>query len=192
LTTALNAHPDYGISAAEHHTQLVKIEQERIAAKANLEAIDRRLEAEYDAAHGLVKEPERQAVAPTSGIITAPIPDIRVSASAAVVGGERPVWVLSIGVQNHSPTDFFLQGVHIETSDGQQAIVIRHFLTQEWNGPRKIEPGNSYNFMIGPKDLRDFMSEHKLVCAVAVDKIGRRFRSDPDGFVPLLESIVKG
>lgn len=182
--------PPLNLSAAEHQARLRLIDQEQADAAANLEAVDRRLAKEWDEAHGRAQESKREPDA-VANTLTAPMPDIRVSASAAIIGGPPSVWVLSVGVQNHSPTDFFLQSVYLETSDGQQAYVKQHFLTGEWNGSRKVEPGNSYDFMIGPKELYEFTREHKLVCAVAADKIGRRFRSDSKKFAEVVDSIVQ-
>jgi hypothetical protein len=127
---------------------------------------------------------------PSLGTATAPRPDIRVSARAAVVGSTPTVWVLAVCVENHSPADFFLQNIVFDTEDGRQFITARNFISQEWNGPKKIEPGNSYDYLIEPKALIDGASNHGLVCATAVDKIGRRFRSDPSTFGPVVESIL--
>ncbi|AUX31273.1 uncharacterized protein SOCE836_034020 [Sorangium cellulosum] len=139
-------------------------------------------------------EPRSLRTPATSGAkmsASVPGPDIRVSARAAIVGSIPSVWVLSIVVENHSSTDFFLQNVGIGTDDGQQVVMARDFVTGEWNGKsRKIEPGNSYSFLVDPNVLVGAASEHRLVCTMAVDKIGRRFCSDSKSFAAVVESIL--
>lgn len=84
--------------------------------------------------------------------------------------------VLSIGIQNHSPVSVFMGNIFIETRTGEQVFVKDDVITGEWQRPRELRPGESFEFNINPAELMKF-SGLGLICAAMRDAIGRVYRS---------------
>ena len=115
---------------------------------------------------------------PSQGTATAPIPDIRVTVSAALLNPGPSMFAgIVVEVQNHSPNDFFFSSLLFQRSDGSQLFVQQDFATGEYLTPRKIEPGNSFTFVVNPQDFYTALAGHEPTTVVAKDKIDRRFRS---------------
>ena len=116
---------------------------------------------------------------PSSGIVTAPTPDVRVTVNAGFTqssnGGTR--YLLAICVQNHSPGIVYLSGgIFIETQSGGIVVPNGDFTTGEYQRFREISPGRSYTLNVDPREIRKHRSEG-LVCAAAKDDVGRVYRS---------------
>jgi len=121
---------------------------------------------------------------PSSGTLTAPVPDVRVRVAAGFRQGiyGKLTYLLAISVQNHSPVSVFLSGgVFIETRSGGIVVPNGDFLTNEYQRFREISPGRSYTLNVDPTEIRRHRSEG-LVCAAAKDDIGRVYRSDANEF----------
>ena len=121
------------------------------------------------------------------GVVTAPTPDIRVVVTNATVyrnapgeGVARPAEsYLSITVQNHSPTTFFLHGVGLAVSDGSVLVPAGDALTGEYQKGARIESGDSFQLYAGlPELTRHLRKGRTMTHAYATDKIGRQFRGD--------------
>jgi hypothetical protein len=121
--------------------------------------------------------------APSAG--TAPRPDVRVKVANVHVlspyGGEAVRYV-QISVENHSPSDFFLQSVYLRISTGGSLWPQRDSATGQTNQPRTIRPGDGYSFFVDPGPLLAQARENggEITHAVAKDKISREFLS-PEG-----------
>lgn len=124
---------------------------------------------------------------PSSGTVTSPAPDIRVLVHAKqVISARRAQDVIAIDVQNHSPADFFLSSVSIET-DGPKALFLAKDIFGQQQVPCRIEPGNSHEIHLDAEEVVEASKGSRLICAVAVDKINRHFRSAPG----VLEQALK-
>jgi len=135
----------------------------------------------------------QEAPGPNVEVLTAPRPDIRVSSAVAVVGNES-VPMLSISIENHSPTPAFLKGVHIELKGDKNLFVERDAATGELNHERRLEPGDSFDFHICPAKLSTAVNL-SMRRAVIKDKIGNMYYSDEAIFqkqLALLLSQDKG
>jgi hypothetical protein len=126
----------------------------------------------------LAKDRNVSALIPSSGTLTAPTPDVRVIVRGAValhpITGK--IVALSIGIQNHSPVSVFTGNIFIETRTGEQVFFKEDVITGEWQKPRELRPGESFEFNIEPAKLMEF-SGLGLVCAAMRDAIGRVYRS---------------
>ena len=139
----------------------------------------------------LMKDRTGTGIVPSSGTLTAPAPDVRVQVKQVLAsrGLGDETYCLGVTVANHSPVDFYLSSVVFEAEDGSGVFPQRDVLTGEINRSMKIEPGNSRDFYVSPVDL--VTSGSRVVCAVAVDKIGRKFRSDPEEYRKASDIVVK-
>ncbi len=129
---------------------------------------------------------------PSSGTVTAPMPDVRVRARARMVyavGSKAPPRsVLSITVENHSPGPFFLSCVLIELADGQALWLLRDIQGVQQT-PKSIESGDSHTVECDPQEIFR-KGGQQLRCAAATDKIGRTLRSDPFEFIGALNKAL--
>lgn len=121
---------------------------------------------------------------PSSGTLTAPTPDVRVTVAAGfqqAVSGDL-TYLLAISVQNHSPVPVYISGgIYIESRAGGIVVPNGDFLTNEYQRFREIPPGRSYTLNMDPTEIKRHISEG-LVCAAAKDDIGRVYRSSEDEF----------
>jgi len=131
----------------------------------------------------LIQERQGDNPSPVFGAATATPPDVKVTATAGFAAGEDgTVGILIVKVENHSPVNVFVNQVTLELEGGDQALLKNDYLTGEYNSPRKLEAGDSFNFTISPAVLASLLDGKKPVCAIMVDKIGRVYRSDPTTF----------
>jgi hypothetical protein len=126
----------------------------------------------------LAKDRDVANFVPSSGSVTAPTPDVRVTvrAGVALLPLRGTVKSLVISVQNHSPVTVFLGNVVIETRTGEQLIFPTDYLTGKWQERRELRSGESFSFYIDPEEVKKF-SEKGLICAAAMDDIDRVYRS---------------
>jgi hypothetical protein len=120
---------------------------------------------------------------PAMGVVTAPTPDIRVSVRTAFAarGGGDTIAVLSVSVQNHSPTDFFMSSLTFTLEDTSTVFVQRDALSGEYLTGRKIEPGNAFEFHVDPSVIEEGAkrSLSDLRDVLVTDRIQRSYRSKP-------------
>lgn len=129
---------------------------------------------------------------PSTGTLTAPMPDVRVRVQAgfAVGGGlGGHMELLSVTVENHSPNPFFLSSIVFECTDGDQMYAAVDAATGEYQHAKRIEPGDSHSFHVNPHLLTAELKGRTLVAAMAKDKIGRAFRSAPGQLAATLSSF---
>jgi hypothetical protein len=128
---------------------------------------------------------------PTSGTLTAPTPDVRVTASSCFSQTlpEAPlVFSLAIQVQNYSPVVVYLQSVRIETEDGGIIVPNGDFISNEYQKFRELQPGRSFMLRIDPAEIKKHMN-HNPLCASVTDDIGRVYRSDPDELKRAIQAV---
>lgn len=140
----------------------------------------------------LTKERAAGTPVPSSGTLTAPTPDIRVVMRRVfVIGpGNKRRWI-QVDVQNHSPVNFYLSGINFELTSGGILYPPRDALTGRHQTPVLIEPGNTHQFFADPEEI---LEEAKtaggaVACAVALDKIDRKFRTLPGQAQEVLDQI---
>ena len=121
---------------------------------------------------------DRQGGAVMSGALTAPIPDVGVSVTGGQVifGNRRPAAdVVLVDVMNRSPVKLYLSQVAMETEDNKTFIMPMDLYGRTAN--QVIDPGNSFQYIWDRDALREKLEGRKLRHAVAVDKVGRQWRS---------------
>jgi hypothetical protein len=127
----------------------------------------------------LVRDRAEGQPIPSTGTLTAPTPDVRVSVEAAFAAqGPMQMIVIEIRVENHSPVNFYFSSMTFTMEDLNGVFVGQDALTGEHQLPRVVEPGNSFAFHVNPDGFAEAVRAHGPVRSVAVkDKIGRVFRS---------------
>jgi hypothetical protein len=117
------------------------------------------------------------------GLLTAPTPDVRVSAKsgyALPLGGE-PVFLLAIQVQNYSPVVIYINNIYIEAQNNSILVPETDFRTGEYQRPRELQPGKSLTLNVNPVHIQEYLSKG-LKCAATQDQIGRIYRSSEEEF----------
>lgn len=145
--------------------------------------------------NGLVNELALQKRAagqpiPSTGTVTAPTPDIRITVRGVVVAGSRASAAIEIKVQNHSPSDFFMGSMTVTLEDLSSLAFSRDSVTRELLVAQRIEPGNSFSFCFDPAEIQATTGRTptEMLSVLVTDKIGRTFRSKA-GALP--EAVVE-
>lgn len=129
---------------------------------------------------------------PSQGTATAPTPDIRVKVDPVLFSrGASIVHAVKVEVQNHSPRDFFLASVTFQRADHSQIVFPRDFLTGDYLSSRKIEPGNSFDFIVDPIALEDNLAGQDPIAVLVRDKIDRHYRSLDGELANALKAALK-
>ncbi len=119
-------------------------------------------------------------------------PNVRVRVSAAVAG-VRPgsaESVLSIRVENHSPSLVFLRNISLELADRKMLFFQRDYLTKGLNTRRELRAGESCDFHISlPGLFSDGRTPEQFVGVRAVDDIDRTFRFEGEDFNKIIEAL---
>lgn len=120
---------------------------------------------------------------PSGGLLTAPTPDVRVTANSgyALPPGGEPVYLLSIQVQNYSPVVVHINSIYIAAKNNSMLIPDTDFRTGEFQRPRDLQPGKSFSLTVDPAHIREYLPKG-LICAAAQDQIGRVYRSSEEEF----------
>jgi hypothetical protein len=117
---------------------------------------------------------------PASGTATQPTPNIQVVVNfgAVSVGPlSNFVPVLIVEIQNHSPIDWFFAGLELELETGERLVLLEDFATRRPIVAQKLEPGNAISISMPAAYLLEKAGGKAFTCAVAKDKLERRFRS---------------
>jgi len=147
----------------------------------------------------LVKGRGAAPVVPSSGLLTAPIPDVRVTVAAAWLDSpiRSPSPALLIGVHNYSPIPVHLNTIYIERSERLEGSeVIRpgiivprgDYWSEIYWRPRTLEPGRKADLSIGPDQLWKY-PRSELICASVSDDIGRVYRSSTEELARALNML---
>src|SRR5881394_2245984 len=126
------------------------------------------------------------------GKLEAAIPDVRVSVSGGISVNSlgKPLHMMIVSVENHSPRTIYLSKVVLELDEGEVFFVKRDLLTDTLNSRRSLNSGERFDFHILASQFVNFQ-DRMFGCAVAVDEIRRRFISTDDGSVQrLVDSLV--
>jgi hypothetical protein len=155
---------------------------------------------------GIVTSPFETRTMPTRigtepAVVTAPVPDVRVEVRVGVAGishvfprfGVRPQAqiVLAALVQNHSPQPVYISNVVLELRSGQRLLFPRDAVTGEFQNRRALQPGEDFSFMMLPDEIFKLAPKDDLVCALAIDAIGREYRSTEESMKQALEAIAQ-
>lgn len=117
---------------------------------------------------------------------TSPQPDVRVLTQVGrIFQGQHALDVLVVTVQNYSSQKVFLSQVRLSLEGGRELFVKRDAATFQWNMPTDLEPGNSYAFHVASEDLTN-----EVNYALAIDKIGRRYKGSVDDMRAALRSLL--
>ena len=119
-------------------------------------------------------------------------PDVRVRASAAIVGvrpGSAEV-VLTIRVENHSSGPVFIRNISLELVDKQALFFQRDYLTKALNTRRELRAGESCDLHVSLRGLfGDGRTPEQFLGVFAVDDINRTFRFEGEAFNKIVEAL---
>jgi hypothetical protein len=143
----------------------------------------------------VTKDNGNNSLIPSSGILTAPTPDIRVQVDAGYAQSEidpNPKFFLSISVQNHSTVSVFINSLYLETSK-ESGIVVPNgdYLSGRYQSKHELLPGRSTSVSIDPNEIREYYDENTLVFAAARDEIGRVYRSTKENLRTALKILFE-
>ncbi|MGD0124802.1 MAG: toll/interleukin-1 receptor domain-containing protein [Terriglobia bacterium] len=133
----------------------------------------------------------------TPAVLTAPLPDVRVEARVTVAGhrfprfGVPPQTVLAVIVSNHSPIAVYIENVRLALSNGGKLFFPRDAVTEDSNMRRALQPGDSFSFMMPPREIFRLASDAgaEPVYAFAVDAIGREYKSTEASLKAALDAL---
>ena len=77
----------------------------------------------------------------------------------------------------------------LECADGAQIFPPRDMATMEPQRSRTLEPGDSIGLLLDAGEIIEQAPDKEIVAAVAKDKIGRKFRSQPGMLKEVLASL---
>lgn len=129
----------------------------------------------------------------TTQVLTAPIPDIRISVAPGFVTTAfgQALATFAITVQNHSPVIVALSGgIFIETRSGGIVVPNGDFITQEYQRFRELQPNRSFRLNVDPAEIKR-QSYLGLICAATRDDVGRIYRSDVDEFTQAISNLFR-
>lgn len=130
----------------------------------------------------VTKDNGNSPVIPSSGILTAPTPDVRVQTNAGYAQSEidpNPKFFLSIEVQNYSPVSVYISSIFLETNLDANGIVVPlgDYLSNTYQYRHELPSGRTTILTIDPLQISKYYERNELVCASVKDEIGRVYRS---------------
>lgn len=120
-------------------------------------------------------------LAPMSGMMTAPTPDVRVHVNLVIMQrGTGQSSGLAIMVENHSPMTVYPSQTFLEMRNGERFTVFQDSVGQS-QGRRELASGDSYQFVIAQITfLKSRRRPDEFLCAAVSDAIGRVYRSSEE------------
>lgn len=136
---------------------------------------------------------DRAQPSPAEGnatVLTAPRPDVRVIAYAAVaMPREGTQQYLRVVVQNHSPVVVFVANISLALRSGTMLMAPRDAVTGEWQSRRPLQPGESYAQNMDGNSLLEHGDD--VLYAVITDDVGREYRSSEEGMRLAMKQLRK-
>ena len=123
---------------------------------------------------------------PSSGTLTAPMPDIGVDVDAVLVG-DAMRRMINVVIKNRSPRDFFFKSIEIIVTDGTKMVPTIDAFFHQPILPKKIEPGDSHNILLEPIDIFTNLKGRSAVGVIVRDKTDRSFAANIDDVIDALE-----
>ncbi len=123
-----------------------------------------------------------------TGVATAPRPDVRVVASASLIGLPPMETVMGVSIQNHSPAPVHFGSLSLSLANGQNAFMGRDAIGTQ-NSPGTIAAGRAWKFFYAVAVLKEAMEAGQIVKAVAIDEIGRHYESDAATMQQVLKQL---
>ena len=113
-----------------------------------------------------------------------PKPDVKVKANIGLVPDihNNIQRILTITIENHSPSPLFMGNINLKLKDGQRFFVPKDFLTGELQTRRTLHSGESFSFHILPDTIARKVNPKDLVCAIVTDDINRDYESSESDF----------
>jgi hypothetical protein len=158
------------------------------------------------ATSGIVALPLETRAAPAlagarPAVVTAPTPDVRVEVRVGVAGlrhafptfGVRPQAqiVLAVHVLNYSPQVVYVSSVVLELRSHEHLVFVKDAVTGQLQGKRALQPGEDFSFMMLPEEVFKLARKDDLVCALAIDALGREYRSSEESLKHTLDAIPR-
>jgi len=141
--------------------------------------------------------PARPSARP--GVVTSSAPDVRVEVRTGFAGlrhgfpsfgvRRQTQIVLAVLVQNHSPQVVYISSVVLELRSRERVFFERDGVTGRSQG-RRLQPGDDFSFMMLPDEIFKLARKDDLVCAVAIDAIGREYRSSEESMRGALNAMA--
>lgn len=127
---------------------------------------------------------------PSTGVLTAPMPDVRVLVSSAMVGREEMEPLLVVEVQNHSPVPFYFGGLFVSLKSGTRLFITRDAIYGTPMASERIEPGNKKTIGIDVEELLKGIDE-PIVNLHVRDSIDRVFQADYQSTISAIDEAKK-
>ena len=127
-----------------------------------------------------------------SNVLTASIPDVRVTpgqAIAPIVRGKSKE-AMSVSIENHSPVEVFISTVSLELKGGRALCPKTDAFTGKYQYGQTILPGRSTVFFIDISAMAEEYAVDEVECIRVTDQIGRIYRSEPKLTKSILEDLL--
>jgi len=138
----------------------------------------------------LTKERAGNQPIPSTGVLTAPTPDIRVQVASAMVGRDQMEPMLVVTIQNHSPVPFFFGGLFVSLKSGTKLFITRDAIYGLPLTSDTIEPGNKKTIGIDVVELMEGIKETVANLHVR-DNIDRIFLADYESTITAIKEAQK-
>jgi hypothetical protein len=99
--------------------------------------------------------------------------------------------VLAVLVQNHSPQVVYISSVELELRSRERLLFARDAVTGESQARRAVQPGEDFSFMMLPQEIFKLARKDDLLCALAIDAIGREYRSSEESMKQALDAVAQ-
>lgn len=140
----------------------------------------------------LAKDIGATQVIPSSGTLTAPTPDVRVTVDAGISQSAMhpSIFALFIKVRNYSPVPVFINNVYFESKTPVGIVVPNgDYISGEYQRPRELQPGRAFMLAVDPEQIEQYWTGSQLLCAAATDEIGRVYRSTESELLRALQIL---
>jgi hypothetical protein len=138
----------------------------------------------------LTKERAGNQPIPSTGVLTAPKPDIRVLVASGLVGHDEMEPMLVVEIQNHSPVSFFFGGLFLSLKSGSKMFITRDAIYGIPLTSEKIEPGSKKTIGIDVDELMKGITEPVANLHVK-DSIDRLFVADYQSTIAAIEEAKR-
>lgn len=129
-------------------------------------------------------------IAAPGQVLTAPVPDVVVLPYIGVTVPDRERrQYLAVDVRNRAPVSVFLTNISLELRDGKRLMAFRDALTGEGQGRREIRSGDHHTLYMDAREMLEGHDPGEFTCVVAVDAVGRQYRSTEESLREALSKV---
>lgn len=141
------------------------------------------------------KTDESRSKPVSNEVVTAPKPDVKVSAYVGVIlipGVKRHKRLLAFSVRNLSPQPVFISRLYFKTHEGPDLMPTHDAATGEsLLYDRRLESGNSITLSVDPQKIQEEVPLDQLTQAVITDAVGREYPVPDEVFSKAIKDFQK-